>query len=255
MSLDIVTIPCLSDNYIYLLHDGASGVTALVDAPVSDPVLEALASHRWGLDLILLTHHHEDHIAAADDLRRATGAKLVGAKADAHRLPALDIAVEEGDTVAVGSQTGHVLSVPGHTTGHIAYYFPASKAAFTADSLMVMGCGRLFEGDAIMMWDSLRKLAALPDDTLIYSGHEYTNGNIAFALSLDPDNAELRQRADDAHAARTAHEPTVPAELGLERRTNPFLRAGEAAMKQAVGMPGASDVDVFAEIRARKDRF
>jgi hydroxyacylglutathione hydrolase len=123
MSLDIVTIPCLSDNYIYLLHDGASGVTALVDAPVSDPVLEALASHRWGLDLILLTHHHEDHIDAADDLRRATGAKLVGAKADAHRLPALDIAVEEGDTVAVGSQTGHVLSVPGHTTGHIRRTF------------------------------------------------------------------------------------------------------------------------------------
>jgi hydroxyacylglutathione hydrolase len=207
MTLDIVTIPVLSDNYVYLLHDAATGTTALVDAPVTEPILERLASRRWGLDLILLTHHHDDHIAAADDLRRATGAKLVGASADAHRLPALDRAVAEGDTVDVGAQQGRVIAVPGHTLGHIAFHFPDARAAFTADSLMVMGCGRLFEGDAATMWDSLQKLAALPDDTLIYSGHEYTDGNIAFALSIDPDNAELRARADAAHAARTAHEP------------------------------------------------
>lgn len=255
MTLDIVTLPVLSDNYVYLLHDAATGTTGLVDAPVTDPILEALASHGWGLDLILLTHHHDDHIAGADELRRATGASIVGARADAHRLPALDRAVDEGDTIAVGATEGHVLAVPGHTAGHIAFHFPAAQAAFTADSLMVMGCGRLFEGDAAMMWNSLQKLGGLPDDTRIYSGHEYTDGNIAFALSIDPDNAELRARADTVHAARTAHEPTVPAELALERRTNPFLRAGDPAIKAAVGLPAAADVDVFAEIRARKDRF
>lgn len=255
MTLDIVTIPCLSDNYVYLLHDAATGTTALVDAPVTDPVLEVLASRRWGLDAILLTHHHDDHIAAADALRAATGARLIGAAADAHRLPRLDQAVAEGDTVTVGAQQGQVLSVPGHTSGHIAFYFPGAHAAFTGDSLMVMGCGRLFEGSAATMWDSLQKLAALPDDTLIHSGHEYTNGNIAFALSIDPDNPALRERADATHAARTAGEPTVPAPLGLEKRTNPFLRAGDPGIKEAVGLPAAPDVEVFAEIRARKDRF
>jgi hydroxyacylglutathione hydrolase len=255
MSLDIVTIPCLTDNYVYLLHDKSSGTTALVDAPVAEPILEALASHGWGLDLILLTHHHDDHIAGAAELRRATGARIAGARADAHRLPPLDIALDEGDAVAVGARQGQVIAVPGHTSGHIAFHFPAARAAFTGDSLMVMGCGRLFEGDAAAMWQSLQKLAALPGDTLIHSGHEYTNGNIAFALSIDPDNAVLKARADAAHAARTAQEPTVPAELALERRTNPFLRAGDPAMKAAVGMPGAPDVEVFAELRARKDRF
>lgn len=255
MGLDIITVPCLSDNYAYLIQDEASGEVALVDPPEAAPIEAALGERGWKLDAILITHHHGDHIAGVDEFRSRHGAKVVGAEADRRRLPALDWAVSEGDTVEVGESRARVFEVPGHTRGHIAYYFEASEALFSADSLMVMGCGRLFEGTAPEMWASLQKLAALPDATRVYSGHEYAEANMRFARSLEPDSPVLAERAEAIAAARRADRPTVPATLAEERTTNPFLRAGEPRMKALLGMEGASDAEVFAAIRRRKDSF
>lgn len=255
MPFEILTIPCLSDNYAYLLHDPASNRTALVDAPEAAPVLAALADRGWGLDTILLTHHHWDHIDATAELVEKTGAKVVGAAADTHRLPPLDQQVAEGTDFDLFGETVQVFDVSGHTIGHIAFYMPGSKAVFTADSLMALGCGRLFEGQPAQMWESLSKLAALPADTLVYSGHEYTQSNAAFALSVDPNNVALQTRAAAIAAARAENLPTVPSPLQLERETNPFLRASDADMKAQLGMEGAPDAEVFAEIRHRKDTF
>ncbi|SDI93484.1 hydroxyacylglutathione hydrolase [Aliiruegeria lutimaris] len=253
MSLEIATIPCRTDNYAYLLHDAESGATAVVDVPDAGPIRSALADRGWNLSDILITHHHYDHIDGVEELRAEFDARVVGAAADAHRLPPLDLAVAEGDIVNVGCVSGKVLDVSGHTMGHIAFCFPG--AAFTADSLMALGCGRLFEGDAPTMWASLSKLAALPPETLIYSGHEYTAANGAFALTVDPENTALAARVEAVARARAAGEPTVPSLLSLELATNPFLRAVAPEVKQGLGMAGASDVDTFAEIRRRKDSF
>ena len=253
MSPEIVTVPCLADNYAYLLHDSASGATAVIDVPEARPILAALAERGWTLGDILITHHHADHIGGVAELRAATGARVTGAAADAHRLPPLDRAVREGDILMIGETAGRVLDVPGHTIGHIAFHFPG--ALFSADSLMVMGCGRLFEGDAPTMWKTLTKLAALPPETLIFSGHEYAVTNAAFALTLDSANETLKKRAKDITARRAAGKPTVPAPLALELETNPFLRARGAEMKALLGMSERTDADVFAEIRRRRDRF
>ncbi len=253
MSPEIVTVPCLADNYAYLLHDSASGATAVIDVPEARPILAALAERGWTLGDILITHHHADHIGGVAELRAATGARVTGAAADAHRLPPLDRAVREGDILTIGETAGRVLDVPGHTIGHIAFHFPG--ALFSADSLMVMGCGRLFEGDAPTMWKTLTKLAALPPETLIFSGHEYAVTNAAFALTLDSANETLKKRAKDITARRAAGKPTVPAPLALELETNPFLRARGAEMKALLGMSERTDADVFAEIRRRRDRF
>lgn len=255
MPLELITIPCLSDNYAYLLHDAATGDTALVDAPEAGPILAALQARGWRLGQILITHHHNDHIGGVADLVAATGAQVLGAAADAHRLPPLDRALAEGDSVTVGGETGRVIDVSGHTVGHIAFHFVQSAMVFTADSLMAAGCGRLFEGTAAQMWDSLSKLAALPPDTLVCSGHEYTASNIRFALSLEPDNRDLIFRSERVASARGDGRPTVPSTLSEELATNPFLRAGLPQMKSAIGRPSASDAEAFAEIRARKDRF
>jgi len=255
MPLDIVTLPCLSDNYAYLLHDAGSGATAVVDVPDAATIEAALAERGWRLTDILITHHHWDHVDGVEALRAATGARVVGAAADAHRLPALDLAVAEGDTVRVGGEEATVIEVSGHTVGHIAYHFPESRALFTADSLMAMGCGRLFEGTAEMMWQSLSKLAVLPGDTLVYSGHEYTASNAKFAQTIEPDNAALISRCDAIATARARGEPTVPALLSEELATNPFLRANLPEVKAALGMADAPDARVFAEIRKRKDHF
>ncbi len=251
--LELVTIPCLTDNYAYLVHDPATGETALVDAPEAAPIKAELDKRGWTLTDILITHHHHDHIGAVDDLRGT--ARVVGAAADAERLPRLDLAVTEGDLIRVAGQQVHILDVSGHTIGHIAFYMPDAGFAFTADSLMALGCGRLFEGSPAMMWDSLQKLRALPDDTLICSGHEYTAANARFALSIDAANPDLISRSTGVDAARAAGQPTVPSTLAEEKRTNPFLRADLPELKAAIGMSDASDVDVFAEVRARKDRF
>lgn len=254
MPLDIVTVPCRTDNYAFLLHDAASGRTALVDAPEAAPIRTALAERGWQLSDILITHHHDDHIAGVADLR-AGGARVIGAAADAHRLPPLDLAVTEGDDIDVCGERARVIDVSGHTVGHVAFHFPDSRAVFTADSLMALGCGRLFEGTPEQMWQSLLKLRALPDDTLVCSGHEYTAANARFAATIEVDNPQLMSRITAIEAARSVGKPTVPSKLSEEKLTNPFLRADQAALKAAVGMAQASDSEVFAEVRRRKDRF
>lgn len=255
MPLEILTIPCLSDNYAFLAHDPASGETALVDAPEAAPILAALAEKGWRLTQVLLTHHHWDHVEGLAEILAAHPARVTGAAADAHRLPPLDAAVREGDLVQIGAETGQVIDVSGHTVGHVAYHFADSHALFTADSLMALGCGRVFEGTMAQMWASLSKLAALPPETVVYSGHEYTQANGRFAETIDPDNPALQQRIRDIAAARDAGQPTVPSTLALELATNPFLRAGDPAIQAHLGMAGADPAEVFAEIRSRKDRF
>jgi hydroxyacylglutathione hydrolase len=255
MPLELVTLPCLADNYAYLLHNAETGQTALIDAPDAAPIQAALAEQGWGLDLILLTHHHWDHIDGVEPLREAFGAKVVGAAVDAHRLPKLDLAVQQGDVIDVIGTKAHVIDVSGHTVGHIAFHLPEISAVFTADSLMALGCGRLFEGTPDQMWQSLRKLRALPADTLVCSGHEYTAGNARFALTVERGNTALQARAAEIAAKRALGEATVPSLLSEEIATNPFLRADLPEVKTAIGMADAGDVAAFAEIRSRKDRF
>ncbi len=255
MPFEIVTIPCLADNYAYLLHDPETAETALVDAPEAGPIGKVLARRGWKLDHILITHHHPDHVDAVEELRKATGARVWGAACDAHRLPPLDEALREGDGVVIGSQSGRVIDVPGHTLGHIAFHFPESRAVFTADSLMALGCGRLFEGTAEQMWNSLSKLAALPPETLVCSGHEYTEANARFALTVEPESPALQARAEEVLAKRARGQPTVPSRLSEELATNPFLRADEPAVRACLGMEDAPAAAVFAEIRRRKDTF
>lgn len=251
--IELVTVPCLQDNYAYLVHNAQTGETALIDAPEAAPISAELERRGWVLSDILLTHHHYDHIDGVDALRGT--ARVIGAAADAHRLPKLDRAVKEGDIVVVAGQDTHVFDVSGHTVGHVTFYMPGAKLAFTADSLMALGCGRLFEGTPAQMWDSMQKLRALPENTTICSGHEYTASNAAFALSIDPGNTDLILRTEAITAAREKGQPTVPSILAEEMRTNPFLRADLPEFKTAIGMEDASAVDVFTEVRARKDRF
>lgn len=255
MPLDLVTLPVRQDNYVYLIHDEASGATALVDVGETGPVLKALKDRGWTLTEIWLTHHHGDHIEGTEDLVAQTGAKVTGAAADTNRLPNLDRQVADGDRFDFAGHPVTVMDVSGHTVGHIAYHLPALRAAFTADSLMALGCGRLFEGKPDQMWDSLSKLAALPAETIVCSGHEYTQSNARFALTVDPENRALQDRAAAVAKARAEGRPTVPTVLAEELATNPFLRAGDPGIRRQLGMEAASDAEVFAEIRARKDRF
>ena len=255
MPLEIVTVPCLADNYAFLAHDPASGDTALVDAPEAAPILAELKARGWRLSHVLLTHHHYDHVDGLGEILAGHGAQVIGAAADAARLPPLDRAVKPGDRLEIGGEPVEVLEVSGHTVGHVAYYFPGAGAVFTADSLMALGCGRVFEGTPAMMWDSLSRLAALPPETLVYSGHEYAQSNARFALTIEPDNPALISRANAIAEARKAGRPTVPTTLSHELATNPFLRANLPGVKELIGMPGASDAEAFAEIRGRKDRF
>lgn len=255
MALELVVVPCLKDNFAFLLRDPAMGEVALIDAPEAAPILTALEKRGWGLGQILLTHHHADHIQAVPELVSATGARVLGAGADAHRLPPLHRALHEGDKVAVGREEGVVIEVSGHTVGHIAFHFPASAMVFTADSLMAAGCGRLFEGTPAQMWQSLQKLESLPDETLVGSGHDYLDSNLRFARTLEPDNPALISRVERLDGMRREGQLPMPSTLAEERATNPFLRAHLPEMKAALGMSSAEDAEVFAEIRARKDRF
>ena len=255
MPLEILTIPCRTDNYAFIAHDETSGETAVIDVPEAGPILAALRQRGWVPSHVLLTHHHDDHWSGLADLLAAHPVPVIGAAADARRLPPLDRAVVEGDRIEIGGETAEVIEVPGHTIGHIAYHFPQSAAVFTGDSLMALGCGRLFEGSAAQMWESLNKLAALPDDTIVCSGHEYTQSNGKFAATVDPQNPALAERIERTAAARAEGRPTVPSTLAEEKATNPFLRAADPAIRRQLGMEDAEPVAVFAEIRARKDRF
>jgi hydroxyacylglutathione hydrolase len=257
MALEILTIPCLKDNYAYLIHNAATHETALVDIPEAAPILAALAARGWQLTDVLLTHHHWDHIDGLPDLVAGLPArpKIWGAAADAHRLPALDHALKDGETVTICGEDVDIFDLSGHTLGHIAFHFPTTQALFSGDSLMVMGCGRLFEGTPAQMWASLQKLTPLSDATRLFSGHEYTASNIRFALALEPTNSGLMSLSNKVDKLRGANMPTIPTTLAQERQLNPFLRAPNPDMKAAIGMTGALDVDVFAEIRARKDKF
>lgn len=239
--LSIRAIPILSDNYAWFIHDGATGAAAMVDPAEEAPLTAAIDAAGGRLDLIFLTHHHTDHIAAAAALRARYGARIVGAVADAYRLPALDIAVRDDDVVHLGQAVAEVIATPGHTSGEVSYYFPAGPALFCGDTLFSMGCGRLFEGTAADMFASLRRISALPDDTLVCCGHEYTQSNARFALHVDPDNAALRARAAQVDELRRNGQPTLPVRLSVERATNPFLRA--------------PDVATLARLRKEKDSF
>jgi len=253
--LEIVLVPCLKDNYAYLLRDSASGAVAVVDPSEAPPVEKALAARGWKLTHILNTHHHWDHTGGNPALKAATGAIVVGPKADEARIPAIDVAVDEGETFKLGQAEARILFIPGHTRGHIAFWFPESKAVFCGDTLFAIGCGRTFEGTAAQMWHSLGKLKALPPETRVYCGHEYTQANARFALTVEPENRALKARAREVDAARAKGLPTIPSTIGEERATNPFFRADEPAIAAGIGLAGKDAVAVFAEVRKRKDHF
>ncbi|HLJ62473.1 MAG TPA: hydroxyacylglutathione hydrolase [Stellaceae bacterium] len=252
--LDIRQIPVLKDNYVYLLHDEASGATAVVDPAVPEPVLAALSAARLTLTHILNTHHHADHVGGNEALKAATGCIIVGPRADRERIPLIDIELGEGDSFTLGTHTARIFDVPGHTRGHIAYWFKEDAALFCGDTLFIMGCGRLFEGTPEQMWRSLNKLRSLPPATRIFCAHEYTESNARFALTVDPGNEALIERMARVKEARAMDRPTVPGTLGEELLTNPFLRADQPALQAMAGAVG-DPIATFAEIRRRKDRF
>jgi len=251
MPVQIEVVPCLSDNYAYLIKSGDQ--CAVVDPSEAAPVRAALAKMGWKLTHILNTHHHLDHTGGNLTLKQETGATVVGPGKDADRIPGLDIGVDETSGWAFDGRKVQVLEVPAHTKGAITFVIDGN--AFTGDTLFVMGCGRLFEGDPQMMWTSLSKLMKLPDDTKVWCGHEYTQSNGRFALTLEPDNADLTARMDGVNAARAKGLATVPSTMGAEKKTNPFLRPDSAEIRKSLGMEEASNVAVFGEIRARKDNF
>ncbi|GAQ92721.1 Glyoxylase [Klebsormidium nitens] len=254
--LSIELVPCLSDNYAYLLHDAAAGVTAVVDPSEAAPVRAALRARQLQLTHILNTHHHWDHTGGNLELKKEFGAQVVGPAADKQRIPGIDVALAEGDTWQFGGHEMHVFDTPGHTRGHVSFYFPGSEALFTGDTLFSLGCGKLFEGTPQQMWASLSKLAALPAATRVYCGHEYTQSNARFAWAVESGNERLAQRSDEIARLRSERKPTIPTTLGLELATNPFLRPSSQEIREAVrAKPDASDAEVFAAIRRKKDSF
>lgn len=238
---EVVRVPVLRDNYAWLVHDDASGRTAALDPGAAQPLLDAAAARGWTIDAVWLTHWHGDHVDGAAAIKAATGARVVGPEAERAKIPALDDGVGEGDVVALGEAEATVWHVPGHTAGHVAFHFADDGVIFTGDTLFALGCGRLFEGTAAEMFANMQRYAALDDATQVCCGHEYTQSNGRFALSIDPDNAALAARMEEIDRLRAAGEPTVPTTVGAERATNPFLRATDAA--------------TFAKLRAQKDNY
>jgi hydroxyacylglutathione hydrolase len=246
---------CRSDNFGVLLHDPATGTTAAIDAPEAAPIEAALKATGWKLTDILVTHHHADHTDGIMALKQKYKCRVVAPAAEAAKIPGVDETVHEGDTVKVGNLSANVIETPGHTLGHIAYWFHADKLAFVGDTLFSIGCGRVIEGTPAQMWQSLKKLRDLPDDTRIYCGHEYTAANIKFALTVDKDNAVLAARAAQVERLIAEGAPTIPVTIGDEKLANPFLRADAADLACDIGMAGKPAVEVFTEIRARKNKF
>ena len=255
MAVQTYLFPCLKDNFGVLIHDPASGATASIDAPEAAPVEAALKKTGWRLSEILVTHHHGDHTAGIGELKALYKCRVVAPRAEAQRIAHVDETVAEGDKVRVGALEGHVIETPGHTSGHISYFFPADKLAFVGDTLFSIGCGRVIEGNPEMMWHSLLKLRALPDDTQFYCGHEYTEANIRFAKTIEPNNKALAARAEEVAKLLAAGKPTIPATIGAEKADNPFLRADVPEVARSVGLAGSPAWKVFAEIRERKNRF
>ncbi|MDO9461311.1 MAG: hydroxyacylglutathione hydrolase [Alphaproteobacteria bacterium] len=255
MPLQIHQFACLNDNYSWLVHEPEANVTAVVDTPEVPAILSALDETGWSLTHILNTHWHPDHAGGNEELKAKTGCQIIGPRAEAKRIPGIERQVGDGDEVKFGNATAKVLDVPGHTAGHIAYWFAQDKVAFVGDTLFALGCGRLFEGTAQQMWTSLQKLMVLPPETKVYCAHEYTQSNARFALSVDPDNADLVARAKEIDAMRAKGIPTVPSSIGLELATNPFLRPTSPSLQRTLDMVGADAVSVFAETRKRKDNF
>ncbi len=255
MPLQIDHLICLRDNFVWLLREPESGAVACVDPSEAAPVKAKLDALGWRLTHIFNTHHHPDHTGGNLELKRATTATIVGPKADRDRIPGIDMSLADGETYMFGREMARVYDIPGHTRGHIAFWFEGAKAVFTGDTLFSLGCGRLFEGTPEQMWTSLSKLRRLPGDTRVYCGHEYTQSNARFALTVEPDNAALKARAAEVDALRAQGRPTLPSTIAAECAANPFLRAADPGVARAVGLAGKDPVQVFAEIRARKDKF
>lgn len=259
--MDVVPIPQLQDNYAYLIIDRSTGEAAVVDCAEAKPVLDEVQRQRVRLAAVLATHHHYDHVGGNDDLKAAVaGIRIHGSAEDAPRIPGITDPLGHGDAVSVGTLAGRVIFIPAHTSGHVAYYFPTEKAVFTGDTLFAAGCGRLFEGDAAQMMASLGRLAALPDATQVYCGHEYTQKNLEFAHTLEPGNRAVADKLAAVRALRSARKPTVPSTIAEEKATNPFLRTTSPELAASVrgripGIPQNDPVALFAAVRALKDRF
>ena len=246
---------CLKDNYGVLIHDSETGATAAIDAPEAAPVEAALKATGWTLSDILVTHHHGDHTGGIAELKGKYRCRVVAPEAEAGKIPLVDETVREGGKVSVGKLSANVIETPGHTAGHITYWFQGDKLAFAGDTLFSIGCGRVIEGTPEMMWTSLLKLRDLPGDTRVYCGHEYTLANIKFAQTLEPDNAALVARAAQVQKQIAAGQPTIPTTIDEEKAANVFLRADVPTVAAAVGLSGKPAAQVFAEIRARKNKF
>ena len=255
MSAHVEQFTCLSDNFGVLIHDPATGATAAIDAPEAGPILAVLAARGWTLTHILITHKHDDHIQGIPGLKaKFPNAKVIAPKAEAAQIGAADVRVSEGDSVKVGSLEAKIIETPGHTLGHIVYWFEEEDILFAGDTLFAMGCGRVFETPMAVMYHSLMKLAQLPGDTQVYAGHEYTLANARFALSVDAGNDLLVTRAAEIEVLRKAGKATLPTTITLELATNPFLRADDREIQAALAMPNGDPVMVFAELRERKNR-
>ncbi len=246
---------CLQDNYGVLVHDPASGATAAIDAPEAAPIEAALQATGWRLSDIFVTHHHADHTAGIAELKQRYRCRVIAPRNEATRIPLVDVQVGEGDSVSAGDLSARVIETPGHTLGHIAYWFDQERIVFVGDTLFSIGCGRVIEGTPEMMWQSLLKLRALPDDTAIYCGHEYTEANIRFARTIEPDNERLAAREAEVKTLRARKAPTIPVRIGDEKAENPFLRADRPEVAAQVSMSGQPPAQVFAEIRERKNKF
>jgi hydroxyacylglutathione hydrolase len=254
MAAEIRAFTCLSDNFGYLIHDPATKATASIDAPEAAPIVRALEQAGWTLTDILVTHHHHDHVGGIGELKQKYGCRVVAPHDKTTKIADVDLRVGNGDVVKIGSLLARVLETPGHTLDHISYVFDADKTLFAADTLFSIGCGRVFEGSYPMMWESLLKLRALPDDFRLYCGHEYTASNVKFALNVEPDNQALQARAEEVTRLRAAGKPTIPSLLGEEKRANVFLRADDPAVAVKLRMKGAGAAEVFGELRERKNK-
>lgn len=254
-AIEIRQFICRSDNFGILVHHGESGVTIAVDAPEEEPILDELRKEGWRLTHILTTHHHGDHTAANAALKSRFEAEIIGPEGERERIPGIDRTVKGGDSLRIGGVEVQVIDTPGHTLGSVSYYLPQAEALFAGDALFSMGCGRLLEGDAAMLWESLKRLRYLPETSMLYCGHEYTAKNAAFAVEVDPANTNLRERVRQVEDLRVAHKATLPVSLKKEKRTNPFLRADDPELARALGMDGASAVEVFAALRKKRDGF